>query len=44
MIILVHKNNKPVALYCATSGNAIDFDAQKPIGSLLFELAKNHPE
>ena len=44
MIILVHKNNKLIALYCATSGNAIDFDAQKPIGSLLFELAKNHPE
>ncbi|MBP0904535.1 glycosyltransferase family 2 protein [Mariniflexile gromovii] len=33
-----------MALYSATSGNAIDFDAQKPIGILLFELAKNHPE
>ena len=44
MIILVHKNNKPVAINYATSGDAIDFDIQKSVSSILFELAKNNPD
>lgn len=43
MIILVHHNNKPVALYDAISSSAIDFDAKKRLGSILFELAEAYP-
>ncbi|WP_308992641.1 glycosyltransferase family A protein [Mariniflexile litorale] len=44
MIILVHNNNKPVTIFDASSEFAIDFDAEKELGSILYELAKVYPK